>query len=101
MKPTRQLVEKFADELHGSGVDADWHITETKQSFRASNSFHLMDEYGGYIAWVDFTVIFPKNKDMEDFKLQFAGDMNYYVQRYMLRDYLEDTIYYTIERAME
>jgi len=33
MKPTRQLIEKFAEELHGSGVDSDWSIKETKQSF--------------------------------------------------------------------
>ena len=96
--PNIKSVEDFTIELHGSGIDYDWEIEETNTSFRASNAYHTMDEHGGYDSVVPFTVIFPKKASMEDFKLQFAGDSHsqHQVQKYMLREYLEDTIALTI-----
>lgn len=94
--PTEERVEDFTEELHGSGVDYDWEIEETNTSFRASNSFHTMDEYGGYDAIIDFTIIFPKNASMEDFTLQFASYSQYQAKKHMLRDYLEDQIMYIV-----
>ena len=95
MKPTKEFVEKFIDDLHGSGIDADWNIQETKNSFRALNSYHAMDENGFYVGWQDFVVIFLKNKDVDQFKLQFQGD-RYLAQKFMLRDYLDDTIAFVV-----
>lgn len=95
--PTEERVEEFTEELHGSGIDYDWEIEETKTSFRAGNAFHTMDEWGGYDAIVDFTVIFPKKLSMKDFKLQFASDSQYQAEKHMLRGYLEDQIAYTVE----
>jgi len=41
---------------HGSGIDADWHFTVTDRgSITAHNSYHAMDEYGGYWGWIDFS----------------------------------------------
>lgn len=91
--PTYDKVWDFTRRLHGSGIDADWSIEETVSSFRASNSFHVLDEPGFYVGWADFTVIFPKNETMGNFTLQFNGrGAQYLAQKFMLRDYLEDTI---------
>ena len=77
----------------GSGINCKWDIMDKGKYFKCLNAFHCMDEHGYYDGWVDFSVIIPKNKPL-DFKLHFHGD---YAQgknrKYMLRDYLEDTIY--------
>lgn len=90
--PTLERVEAFTEFLHGSGINYDWEIEETKTSFRASNAYDTMTEGGMYDSVVDFTVIFPKKASMEDFTLQFGADSQYQAQKYMLREYLEDTI---------
>ena len=92
--PDADRVHRFTQRLHGSGIDADWKIQETKSSIRASNSYHAMNESGMYDRWIDFTVIFPKGEPMDNFKLQF-GD-SYGAKKYMLGDYLGDTIAYTL-----
>ncbi len=100
MSPTMDKVETFTQNLHGSGIDGDWKIEETKSSFRASNFFHTMDEYGGYDGYADFTVIFPKGESMGEFKLEFNGqEAQRLNQKHMLREYLEDTIAYTLDRV--
>jgi len=96
--PTLSKVEKFTHSLHGSGIDYDWHIDETKSSFRARNAFHTMDGNGFYDAIIDFTVIFSKHVSMGDFKLQFGTGTDYQVKKHMLRDYLEETIAYTLDK---
>ncbi len=88
--PDADRVYRFTQRLHGSGIDADWRIEETKSSIRAYNSYHAMDEMGYYDRWIDFTVIFPKGEPMSNFKLQF-GD-SYGAKKYMLGDYLGDVI---------
>lgn len=95
--PTMDRVEEFTEKLHGSGIDYDWVIEETKSSFRAVNAFHTMDEHGGYDAIVDFTVIFPKKQSMEDFTLQFGSASQYQADKHMLRGYLDEIIAFTVE----
>lgn len=83
-------VSRFTNNLHGSGINSDWHIQDTKTSVRASNSFHTMNDVGMYDRIVGFTVIFKKGEPMKNFKLQF--DDSYGAKKYMLREYLEDEI---------
>ena len=93
------IAEKLADILPtGSGIDCNWTFTEQKSgNILAHSSFHCMDEHGGYDGWADFTVIFKKNAPLADFVLQFNGKTAQYKnRRYMLRDYLEATIYHYI-----
>lgn len=97
--PTYDKIYKFIGDLHGSGIDSAWSVEETKSSWRVSNSFHTMDEWGGYDGYADFTVIFPNNESMGEFKLEFNGqEAQRQNQKHMLRDYLEDTIAYTLDR---
>lgn len=95
----RTITEKLANILPtGSGINCNWNFTEQKNgNILAHNSFQCMDEYGGYDGWADFTVIFKKNAPLADFVLQFNGKTAQYKnKRYMLRDYLEQTIYHYI-----
>lgn len=92
MLPTLEAVTKITEDVHGSGINGDWHIKETRTSYRISNFFSTMTEYGYYDVDVDFTVIFPKDKDMRDFRLMFTSTQEYYVGKYALREYLDDTI---------
>lgn len=93
------LIEKLENILpSGSGIDGKWRFTEQKNgNILAHSSFHCMDEHGGYDGFADFTVIFKKNAPLADFVLQFNGKVAQYKnKRYMLRDYLEETIYHFI-----
>jgi len=96
--PTLEKVESFTNQLHGSGIDGDWKIEETNTSFRASNFFHTMDEWGGYDGYADFTIIYPKKESMGEFRLEFNGqDAQRLNQKHMLREYLEETIAYALD----
>ncbi len=96
--PTFDRVWNFTRNLHGSGINYNWNVDETKTTFRASNAYDVMNEAGFLLGGADFTVVFPKGESMGEFRLEFNGDfaqrMN---QRYMLRSYLEDTIAYTLD----
>ncbi len=94
--PTMSKVNQFIGNLHGSGINYDWYVEETGSSFRASNNYDTMDEAGYYDRAVPFTVIFPKNESMGEFKLQFESGYHHDVEKYMLRDYLTDIIAYTL-----
>jgi len=81
---------------HGSGIDLDWYIEETRKSFRCYNGYHCMDENGFYEGWADFVLIVPKANPLE-FKLQFRGRRSQYLARkHMLRDYLEDAFLFAL-----
>lgn len=95
--PTYDRVWNFTRSLHGSGINYDWGIEETGTSFRASNQYDTMDEAGYYDIAVPFTVIFPKNESMGEFKLQFESGFHHDVEKYALREFLEDTIAYMLD----
>lgn len=98
MSPTLAKVERFTENLHGSGINYKWNIEETPSTFRASNAFDVMNEAGFDIGGADFTVVFPKGESMGEFRLEFNGNFAQKLnQRYMLRDYLQDTIAYTLD----
>ena len=53
-----------------------------------------MNEGGYYDGWADFSVIVPI-KNPEDFRLHFHGQRFQYLnQKYLLREYLEDEIFW-------
>ena len=88
---------------HGSGIDSNWFYEKKKcGTIHVSNSYHHMNDAGYYTGYIDFTVIVPIKNPL-DFKLQFNGGnrAQYYSKRYMLREYLEDTIYQSIAGGLE
>lgn len=57
---TKEQLFFLLDHLpHGSGIDANWVASEklVNGKFFLFNSFHMMDEFGMYDGWIDFTVI--------------------------------------------
>ena len=96
-----QWVEDLAEVLpHGSGIDADWTIEYRGDYIIARNSYHCMDEYGFYDGWQDFSIVIEKDeykgKYQNNIRLHFHNG-HYKADKYMLRDYLEDIIYYCLE----
>ena len=105
-----KLIEAIKDKLpHGSGIDCDWNIQLQKTNyarFVCKNSFHCMDEYGGYCHWQDFTVIVdwkwskqthtdhPEHSFVLD-RLEFNGRLH--ACAWGLREYLYDTLVYSLE----
>ena len=86
---------------HGSGIDLRWEIEDKGNYFKGVNAFHCMNDAGYYCGYADFSIIIPKNNPL-DFRLHFHGKQShYYNTRLMLRDYIEETIYYALQEHME
>ena len=94
-------VEDLAEVLpHGSGINSDWTIEYRGNYIIARNSYHCMDENGFYDGWQDFSIVIEKDeykgKYQNNIRLHFHNG-HYKADKYMLRDYLEDIIYYCLE----
>jgi len=91
-------IDELKDKLpHGSGINGDWDISENADTFTACNFYEPMNENGYYDGIAYFTLIIPKT-DMANFELHFNGkDSQYYNRKYALREYLEDTIVYSLQ----
>jgi hypothetical protein len=60
-----------------------------------------MNSDGYYMGWADFSVYIPFKSPL-DFTLHFHGNLAArYNERYGLREYLEETIYWAIEKTMD
>lgn len=87
---------------HGSGIDCDWSIRVLRPidgsplRVMCKNSYHAMDEYGGYCHWQDFSAIIYCTWDengtptFDLHRLAFNGRLH--ACAYGLRDYLEEVI---------
>lgn len=96
MNSIQKIKESLPD---GSGIDCKWYFNLIKNNtvLRARNSFHCMNEHGYYDGYADFTLLIPIESPI-DFKLQFNGSTAQYKNRkYMLRDMLEDTVFYALK----
>lgn len=82
---------------HGSGINCDWHISKTTRGkVVCHNSYQVMNETGFYIGYADFSIRFGAEHPA-DFRLMFHGRQSQYLaQYYQLRDYLEDTIFWSL-----
>ena len=78
----------------GSGINAEWYFETTKDGKKliCENLFETLNE-GGYVDGdAHFRLIVPRD-DPDSFRLEFIGKQSQYLNtKYMLRDYLEDTI---------
>ena len=92
----QKVIDRLREILpHGSGIDCKWGFEVlTNGKIKASNSFHCVNENGYYDGYADFTLTFDVTKSLRAFRLVFNGRVAQYKNRqYMLRDYLEDSIY--------
>lgn len=90
---------ELVNTVHGGGIDYDWYAEETKNNIILYNSYHTMDENGYYDRIVGFKVIIPK-EDIFSLKIQCTSD-RYGWNKYMLGDYLRDTIYFGLLNGIE
>jgi hypothetical protein len=74
---------------HGSGINYDWVVEYKHRKLYCHNKFDTMDEHGYYDSVVPFTLVIDLDSPME-FALKFHGKCHYWVNKYMLRDYLEE-----------
>ena len=84
---------------HGSGVDCKWEFDWLANGkLVAKNAFHCMNDAGYYEGFADFSVKFNKpREDLSVFDLAFHGDVaQRLAQKHMLRDYLDETIHYSV-----
>lgn len=83
---------------HGSGINNEWEFVWLKNGkVKAKNAFHCMNDVGYYDGYADFTVVIPPLEHTK-FKLVFNGRQGQNKNRqYLLRDYLEDTLYQTLK----
>lgn len=92
---SRKWVRSLATALpHGSGINGKWEITDMRSYVRAEGTFSPMNDQGYHLAEAPFTIIIRGTpRGTLGFKLHFNGEWSQYMnQRYMLRDYLEDSI---------
>lgn len=84
----KKLALLLAYANHGSGIDCDWHISESKRNIIMSNSIHCMDDNGYYEGFMDFSILINK-KDVNDIKVKFNTN-SFYRRKYAdgWREYL-------------
>lgn len=84
---------------HGSGIDCDWVLKFTSPSrVRASNSYHCMDQYGGYDGWIDFSVLFDIH-DRNYFRIMVHGNASRWkAEKYSILDYLYEDIEWHLQK---
>ena len=86
---SKKLALNLVNSIHGSGIDADYTVTETQKYIRLNNSYHCMDEYGYYEGWFDFSVLIDK-KTAKVYKIKCSGSSFYWHKHIpMIREYLE------------
>lgn len=95
---TEESLQRLVDSIHGSGLDCDATITDHKEKFKIAWAYHVMNDTGYYVGWVEFVVWVPKTNPA-DFRLAFRHYSQYKAKRYQLRDYLEDTFAEAIQQA--
>jgi len=92
------VIETFCSNLHGSGIDYSWSIEETKKEIICYNSYRAMNEAGMYDRIIGFAVHFPKN-NLYDCRVKCTDD-RYGYRKYMLADYLSDSVHFAISDAI-
>jgi len=86
---------------HGSGIDTDWYLERQDDIILASNSYHAMDEYGGYDSWWDFTVeLTITDGKVEIGEITFDDDLEDCPCGDALEDYLWQTLDATLSEGL-
>lgn len=95
------IIEELFDILpHGSGIDYTWNVFERKHNvFDVLNSYHAMDEFGGYCHIYDFTFTVQYNgkgnlpiDEWDILRFNFRGQKESVCCGYGLKDYLYQTM---------
>jgi len=95
----REMIEKWLKEKLPQGSGFSLRDIEFKKNYVvAYMDYHVMNDMGYYIGYVDFSVRIPYTYPDEDFKVVIHGKRSHYLTRkYLLREFIEDTIALSLE----
>jgi hypothetical protein len=97
---------------HGSGINDRWFIKFLTDRVVCSNTFDIMGENGMYRQYVPFSIVIPDDPNEKwyaahatggirenpvDFNVVFHTKNRYWINRYALKDYLEETVQLCLE----
>ena len=93
---SKKLALMLVSSIHGSGIDRDYSITESRRNIIVSNEVHCMDEFGGYDGYLPFKVLIDK-KSAKVMNIKFGGADNYHRRKYVWNysDYLSQLFFDT------
>ena len=94
----KEIIEKWLKEKlpQGSGFSLR-EIELKKDHVVAYMDYHVMNDTGCYVGYVDFSIRIPYAYP-EDFRLVIHGKRSLYLaNKYCLREFLEDTIALSLE----
>ncbi len=81
---------------HGSGIDIAWYFDFTDKAIFCQNSYHLMNDNGFYIGWIDFQVKISINHRTIDGKIDFTIS-----GRFGKHQDIKDHLYETIGQSLD
>ena len=99
-----KVLELVMKKVNGAGVDRTWHFVVkdplchlyhgfrrvaapdvisycNRKVLRIKNSYHCMDEHGGYCGWAAFSVVFPMGNSLDEYRIEFHGSESQRLQR--------------------
>lgn len=88
----KDRVEKALETCTGSGLSFVEFDTFKNGNVKVLGDYHCMTEHGHYDGYVRFTITVSE----KTFRLTFNKNDKYKAQKYGLREYLDDTIYYAL-----
>ncbi len=92
------LEEKIEKLLpHGSGINYDWSVEIKNKKAYCRNAYDHMNEYGMYDGVYPFTVIYSKS-DMTFKYRNLKPSAYYFINKYQLTEYLEETLYESFKK---
>jgi len=94
----KEIIEKWLEKRlpQGSGFSLRG-IEFKKDHIVAHMDYHVMNDTGYYIGYVDFSIRIPYAHP-EDFRLVIHGKRSHYLtKKYLLREFIEDTIALSLE----
>lgn len=95
------IVYELNQKFSGSGIDAGYKCGKiSKKHIYIESSYHCMNEHGYYDGWQEFSIRIPITTDWHDWKLLFRYD-HYKADKYMLREYLEDSLHFHLSEIFE
>ena len=86
---SKKLALMLVSSIHGSGIDYNYNISESRRNIIISNDVHCMDENGYYDANLPFQVLIDK-KSAKVVSIKFGGAGSYARRKYIwaYNDYL-------------
>jgi hypothetical protein len=80
----------LAYSIHGSGIDCNYELSQNNTSVILCNSFHCMDDFGGYDGYMDFIVRINKKTLVTSISFLQPDAKMYRKYGKQLKEYLED-----------